>query len=306
MAVTTQRIMPFQQYGLDPAYVWGKNLIKNSPGQIVTDGAEPQWWDESSANCTLTDEDTAGEGIVDIHERCFKCVTIADDEYGYQTFTLADEELLDAGVTVVSLGCWVYCGSADKASIGIYGANLGLEESDQAGAGAWQWLAIEGITLNAADASIQVRLIVDTDTAYFTMPQLNIGSRALPWRPRGTKYAQLGQTTQFDLNPTSDVAWSDTDCTANTDPLAAGIEGAIDVREPNGTGGSYHMINSAFGSDTYPYIAQVLVLGTAWSTYASYHLTCSDSQVLRYSVVEHDNDNDVRARCFITGYWMWE
>ena len=114
-----------------------QNLIKNSPGQIVTDNAEPQWWD-ASGSATLTDEDAAGEGIPDSKgERVFRVVTVADDHYGYQSFTFSDESLLDAGVTVVSFSCWVYCANANAASIGLYGTNLGLEESAQAGAGAW-------------------------------------------------------------------------------------------------------------------------------------------------------------------------
>ena len=128
------------------------NLVQNSPGQIVVDGAEPQWWDEV-ANATITDEDTAGEGIADKTERVFKVVTVANDVYGYQTLTFANEELLDAGQTVVSLSCWVYCADASKASIGIYGANLGLQESGQVGAGAWELLTVENITLDGADAS---------------------------------------------------------------------------------------------------------------------------------------------------------
>jgi len=112
---------------------FGVNLVCNSPGQIITDGAEPQWWDDV-ANAIITDEDTAGEGIADKFERCFKVVTTANDAYGYQTLTFANEALLDAGVTVVSFSCWVYCATGNKASIGIYGTNLGLQESSQAGA----------------------------------------------------------------------------------------------------------------------------------------------------------------------------
>jgi len=223
--------------GNDGAWV---NLIKNSPGQIAVDGAEPQWWDDV-ADAAITDEDTAGEAIPDRTERCFKVVTAADDVYGYQTFTFADESLLDAGVTNVSLSCWVYCATGSKASIGIYGTNLGLEESAQAGATAWTLLKVENITLDAADTSIQVRLIVDTDTAWFTMPMLNTGSKSLPWRPRGQRYVHHAtEVDQYDLNLTGDVAWTNTDCTANSHPLAVALHVMLYVSEANGTVGSYH------------------------------------------------------------------
>jgi len=165
------------------------NLVKNSPGQIITAAAEPQWWDDV-ANATLTD---VGDGT-------FQVVTIANDVYGYQTLTFADEELLEAGQTVVSFSCYVYCATGSKASIGIYGTNLGLQESSQASAGTWELLKVENITLDGADTAIELRLIVDTDTALFKAPMLNPGRRALPWRPRGQKFVPIARATQLSLN----------------------------------------------------------------------------------------------------------
>lgn len=117
------------------------NLAMNSPGQVYgagKDGNEPEWWDDV-ANATITDEDCAGEAIEEKTERCFKIVTTADDVYGYQTLTFANESLLDAGETVVSFSCWVWCDAATTASIGIYGTNLGLQESSQhTGGSSWE------------------------------------------------------------------------------------------------------------------------------------------------------------------------
>lgn len=299
------RLSPRQ--AIDPETYWGRSLIKNSPGQIVTDGAEPQWWDDV-ANATITDEDCAGESIADITERCYKVVTTANDVYGYQTFTFSDEDLLDAGQTVVSLGVWVWCASASKASVGIYGSNLGLEESSQhTGSSSWELLKVENITLDASDTSIQVRLIVDTGTAYFTMMMLNQGSRALPWRPRDVRYKPMSITTQFDLNTTGDVAWSDTDCTANTDPLACRVMGRIYIREPNGTLDSYIAVSHAddlIGGDSYTATLWVHVLAQNLTYHAEW--ACDDQQVIRYMVNEMDADSDVRAQVFLHGYWMWE
>jgi hypothetical protein len=280
-------------------------LVKNSPGQIVTDGAEPQWWDDVT-NATLTDEDTAGEGIADKTERVFKVVTTANDVYGYQTLTFADESLLDAGQTVVSFSCWVYCATGSKASIGIYGTNLGLQESSQAGAGAWTLLKVESQTLDAADTAIELRLIVDTDTAYFTMPMLTIGSKALPWVARGEQFVPITQATQVDLNNTGDVAWTDTDCTANTDPLALAIQARLYIVENDGTVGSYggggH--DDALAADAAVALVRLLVLGTG-TMVPSTRLACNDSQVVRYTVEEVDADNDVNFDIYLHGYWRW-
>jgi hypothetical protein len=287
---------------------YGGNLIKNSPGQIVTDGAEPQWWD-SSGSATLTDEDAAGEGIPEITERVFKVVTVANDHYGYGTSTFADESLLDAGQTTVSFGCWVYA-TAVNASIGIFGTNLGLQESSQhTGDSTWQWLSINNITLNGADTDIETRLIVDTGTAYFTMPMLNAGPVAGSWQNRGEIYIPTQNSTQYDLNPTGDVAWSDTDCTANSDALATGVSIFLIVRENDGTISSSHQVghnDALVGGDFLAAVQYVNVVSAALWIGASHNsIRCDDSQVIRYQIDEIDADSDMRCILFITGYWRW-
>jgi hypothetical protein len=282
----------------------GVNLVKNSPGQIVTDGAEPQWWDDV-ANATLTDEDTAGEGIADKTERVFKVVTTANDVYGYQTLTFADESLLDAGQTVVSFSCWVYCATGSKASIGIYGTNLGLQESSQAGAGAWELLAVEGQTLNAADTAIELRLIVDTDTAWFTMPMLTIGSKALPWMPRDQQPIPIERVVV--LNRTgADLAWTDLDFTASTHPLATRIQVRMNANEPNGTAGSSFYMghdSAVVVSDQAVGVVVVPVVGINY--YETCDLACDDQQVVRYFIDEIDGDGDFTTTASAVGYWRW-
>lgn len=285
------------------------NLAMNSPGQIYgagLDGATPQWWADG-ANATTTDEDTAGEGIPDRTERVFKVVTTDDDSYGYQTLTFANESLLDAGQTVVSFSCWVYCASASVASIGIYGTNLGLQESSQhTGGASWELLTVENQTLDAADTSIQLRLICDTGTAYFTQPMLNPGSCSMPWLERGQKFVPVA-VNQLDLNTTGDVAWSDTDCTANTHPLATAMQIRMRIYEADGTVNSYFDVahnDTIVGSDALICTAREYVIAT--NIYASTdYVMCDDSQVIRYRVEEVDADNDVRATLTLTGYWRW-
>ena len=290
-----------------------QNLIKNSPGQIYgagKDGAEPEWWDDSGS-ATITDEDTAGEGIADSKgERVFKVVTVADDHYGYQSLTFSDESLLDAGVTVVSFSCWVYCANANMASIGIYGTNLGLEESAQVGAGAWELLTVENITLDAADTAIQVRLIVDTGTAYFGMPMLNIGSCALPWKARQELFVAREPTWVLSDASSGDVAWSDLDFTATSHNLATGISVIVKCSETDGSIGSSVSVghhSDITGADGEACGAQSRI-STATGYAAGHHafIRCNDTQNIRYTVAEADADSDVRAYIGITGYWRWE
>ena len=284
------------------------NLAMNSPGQIYgagKDGNEPEWWD-ASGSATMTDEDTAGEGIPDRTERVFKVVTVSDDHYGYQTLTFANESLLDAGQTVVSFSCWVYCASANKASIGIYGTNLGLEESDQhTGGASWELLTVENVTLDAADTSIQLRLIVDTGTAYFTQPMLNVGSCSFPWVQRGLVYVPT--TRQTVANGTDgDIAWSDADATATTHPLAVLVDLNLTVREPDGSAGSYLAVghhDDIVGADDWvaQSISQVLTeYNREWC-----RVMVNDSQVFRYTLSEQDADSDVTWAINAVGYWRW-
>ena len=285
------------------------NLAQNSPGQIYgggIDGTEPQWWDDV-ANATITDEDAAGEGIEEMTERVFKVVTVADDVYGYQTLTFANESLLDAGETTVSFSCWVWCDAASTASIAIYGTNLGLQESDQhTGGSSWELLTVENQTLDAADTSIQLRLIVDTDTAYFTKPMLNPGSCAMPWMPRGLAPYLVNRVSQ--VNGTGDQAWADTDCTANTHPLAVKIDVQVYVTEPNGTPNSYVGINHASAltaSDQDSVRISCAVVGAAAYYFNNGTVMCDDSQIIRYHADEIDGDNDFVWNIRITGYWRW-
>ena len=284
---------------------WGSNLVKNSPGQIVTDGAEPQWWDDVT-NATITDEDAAGETIPEKSERVFKVVTTADDVYGYQTFTFSDESLLDAGQTTLSFGCWVYCASASKASIGIYGTNLTLQESSQhSGDSTWEWLAIENKTLHASDTSIEVRLIVDTGTAYFCMPMLTAGSVPRSWMVRNTQYVPITIITVLDMNTTGDVGWSSEDVTPETSPLCTHVHVRAAISEADGASTSYALVGHAvLAADSDALQASVQIVGPTFNHIS--RISCDDSQQLRYTVEEVDADNDVRFRIRLIGYWRWE
>lgn len=286
---------------------YGRNLVRNSPGQIVTDGAEPQWWDDV-ANATITDEDCAGEGIADITERCYKVVTTANDVYGYQTFTFADEDLLDAGQTVISEGIWVWCASGSKASVAIYGANLGLQESSQhAGSSAWELLKVENITLDAADTSIEVRLIVDTGTAYFTMPMLNAGPRALPWRTRSKKYQQITASYGYTAGPhTETLAWTEYDWTALTDALAVRGDHVSWLRQT-----AAHLCyffgrpgyDEATGADVR---AGIIRKDDVTEVTMRFEVDMDDRQVWDYYTENVDGATFTWFQINIVGYWMWE
>ena len=197
----------------------------------------------------------------------------------------------------------MYCASANKDSIGIYGTNLGLQESSQhSGGGSWELLTVENVTLDAADASIQYRLIVDTGTAYFTMPMLNIGSKALPWTPRGEQFVPL-TLTRVRSATTGDVAWSDLDVTANTDPLAVKVlvQGYVKTDVAGDTlsiGHSDDLVADAAVVLVYSQVNNVFNTGQG-------EILLNDSQVCRIAVAEADADSDVLTLVDLHGYWRW-
>jgi hypothetical protein len=237
----------------------------------------------------------------------FKLVTIADDKYGYQRFPFADEWALDAGATEVSLIVPVWCAAANTASVGLYGTNLGLQESDQhTGGSTWEYLKVEGVTLDAADTALDLRLICDTGTAFFGPMTLCIGPKAVMLKPRGLSYHIIDHAAQIDLNATGDVAWSDSDCTGNTDNLAVLVQLVGRLTEANGTAGS----NTTIGHSDDLWTDEVAIRShqpvLSQPDYASGTVMCNDSQVVRYQVQEADADNDCDVAWWITGMWTWE
>jgi hypothetical protein len=289
---------------------YGPNIIKNSMGQIVIDATIPQWWLETG-NATSTLEDAVGEGIPDLTEWVLKVVTISDDHHCYQVHTFADESLLDAGQTVVSFGCWVYATSANLASIAISGTNLGLQESSQhTGDSTWQWLSVNNITLDAGDTAIQTRCIVDTGTAYFTMPSLTVGPVARAWMPRGMIYTPMSSTVVL-TDTGGDQAFTDLDVSGWVDPLSTMIHVYMEINEPDGaTGGSALRVGHSDDLIGVEANQQLVAFLTATGAFEfdvqNSFVMCNDSQVIRWSRNEQDADNDVAVIVRVIGVWRWE
>ena len=284
----------------------GRNMVKNSPGQIVTDNAEPQWWADV-ANAVITDEDAAGEGIEEKTERVFRVVTVADDVYGLQNYSYADEDLMDAGETVLSLGCWVWCDAAATASVAIYGDNLGLQESSQhSGGSSWEWLTVENQTLDGADTDLMIRLIVDTDTAYFTMPTLNVGPVARPWVARGLQYVAIQHADVINSGGLTDIPYSDVDFTATTDNLALMVQVGILFSEtgPSGSNVIFAHSDDVVGGDA-EIVNEWIGTGNLRFHAANGILFVSDGQVARYFLNEGDADSDITLVARTLGYWRW-
>lgn len=197
------------------------NEVMNFPSIESADDAQPEWWEEDSANATLTEVDVAGESITETYERALKVVTTASNAYGYQQYTYADQPRLKSGRQAsVSVAVWCVGGATARIRLQASGGSLGASSS--ATAAAWTILTVEDKTLSGTN--VQLRLEVESGTAYFVPLGLRIGTTAPTneMAPRGTRFRWLDASVSVKtLSGLGDeAAWTDIDITANTSNLA--------------------------------------------------------------------------------------
>lgn len=121
-------------------------------------------------------------------------------------------------------------------------------------------------------------------------------------------YVPMVRNTKLDLSNTGDVAWSDLDCTAETDALAVAIDAELFAQEPDGSIGSYIYVahhDDIIGSDLDIAQAQVTVIAHNWHRERACMIYANDGQNIRYIVNEVDSDTDMNARINLCGYWRW-
>jgi hypothetical protein len=194
------------------------NEVMNFPSLELADGAQPEWWEEQDGNITLTEEDVAGETITENYARCLKVVTIADHKYAYQRYTYANQPRLKAGLKCSALVA-VWSVSAASAVIRLTTSIPTTVASAETIVAGWTILEAKNLTLDGT--YVDLRLEVDTGTAYFVPLSVMVGSRALPLSPRGTMPRWADPVLLADLTGLGDPdAWTDVDCTSATSPIA--------------------------------------------------------------------------------------
>ncbi len=195
--------------------------VMNFPSLERADATQPLWF-AKSANCTLTEEDVAGEsGLTELYNsRTLKVATTATGTYAYQRFTYADQPRLKAGRTVAMMVA-VWSNSGVPSRISLYSSVGFLAQSIDTTVAGWTILEIPQTVLDGT--YVDIRMEVDNGTGYF-IP-------ITPW-PRGLIERRLSTAVAVEtLSGQSSKAVADLDLTSNTSNLAVMVELSIHMAE---------------------------------------------------------------------------
>jgi hypothetical protein len=205
--------------GLEGGDYWGGNLLHNYPSGSG-DGVQPAQWVESTGNVTLTDEDATGAGIPQKYERVFKVVNSGGSGSANritQVLTIANENLLDSAVSIISAGCWVYTATAGTTTLELYndGGTASLGTATTTTTSSWVWLEVKEKTIGTTSVSFRLYHSADPATFYMALPMCNIGAVVRPWdrRERGKIEQVVVGTTTTQTTSTSN-SYVDTALTA--------------------------------------------------------------------------------------------
>ena len=235
---TTGSTLKFASPGLQGESFWGGNLIRNYPSRELADGAQPDWWDESTGCIALTEEDATGESIEQKHERVLKVVNTGDGGAGNrieQVFVHTAEPTLDEAVTKVSGGMWAYS-TASGATIQLYDTggdvSLGTEGTSASG---WQWVEVLGKTIGTTSLGWRAYHTSGSNTFYVAYPTLNQGGNVKPWQERDSVFVEK-RVSALSTNPSNET-FNDLDLTSVTDALCNKVTG---IWIKSGAGGEIH------------------------------------------------------------------
>lgn len=277
------------------------NEIMNFPSMEQADGAQPEWW-EVSANTTLTEEDVAGEGITENYERCHKVVTTADNAYGYQRYTYADQPRVKSGRALsVLVAVWSVSGVTARIRLQSSVGSLDVATTTVA---AWTVLKLEGAALDGT--YVDLRFGVDTGTAYFVPLGLCIGEKAVPLALRGLIYYWKAPTEVKSLTGIGDEdTWTDVDCTSATSNLAyiAQLNAAM---YDDTSGDVFTLAARRDGGGSGGYVWMQVRGSTPMNTTSQACLMLSDVQIFEYKLDREAGSGTVNwGTIQVIGWWEW-
>jgi hypothetical protein len=196
------------------------NEIKGWP-PIVNSGdldALNLWWHKVGTPTTApTVTDTSADGLTDNYELCLKIVADAAGEGLFQRWTFADEPRVKAGRVISAL---VAIWSVSAVSVTAKLINSDASHTDASAVTAAAWTIVEIPTHVLAGTYCDLQITAGAAGTFYIVPLgVNIGTRALPLKPRGLRKVEINNTVVV-----SDVdaayTWTDADITANTSPNA--------------------------------------------------------------------------------------
>jgi hypothetical protein len=282
---------------------WSGNLIKNFPSLEAADGAQPEFWETSGGGVTsLHEEDATGLAIEQKYERVLELITSAggSTNYAYERLTYADEWSLDASVTNISAGVWVYTGTAGTTTLNLVdSASSSLGSDTTTATSAWTFLSVKNVTLSGTYVDFQIYHSAAA-TVFFTLPTLHPGATPRPWEPRRLRYVHKLANNVLSENP-GDTGWADVDFSGNTTANTAALSLTFSmVAASTGRTGHVRLNGSSEAADNSTLVASGQ---TTRRTAAHAFILCDDGQIIEESV----NNSDVSSWIIsMKGYWEWE
>lgn len=276
------------------------NEIRNFPSIERATAAKPEWW-ANGASATLTETTAALAGITATYPRVLKVVTTAIQSFGHQLYTYTDEPRLAAAQPIVAR-CAVWAVAGASARIVLQTSVGPLTQSIATTVAGWTILDTPAAILNGT--TLDLRLQVDTGTAYFVPLGLSVGTTPLALPPRQLVPQWADPANIVTLTGAVDPnVWTDLDITALTHPLAARaqIKGVLGE-----TASNYALYVRRKGSAQAATSLSAIAEVNAATTWQYSHLTIplSDSQVFQYLL---DRLAGVSALDFgVIDLWGWE
>jgi hypothetical protein len=281
------------------------NEIMNFPSLEKANDAQPEWWEVSGV--TLTEVDILGESLTETYARGLKVVTASNSQYGYQSYVYADQPRIKSGRTVSALAA-VWSKSGTNARIRLVDSSGSLVVSSTATASPWAILTAENALLSGS--SVQLRLEVDSGSAYFVPLGLNIGANALPLPPRGLTYRSISGSPIIEetLSGLNNRTWADVDLSADTSNLT--VRGQMNVFMLEGTAGDdfryFVRRNGTSASNITSIRAEVRGTGAQVAN-NSFDTLLDDGQVYETQVTRESGTGTIDyGTVSLVGYWEWE
>lgn len=278
------------------------NLMKNYPSLEKADGTAPLWW--TSANATLTEEDATGEGLSgQPNERVLKFVTTSTNGYIQQEFVPADERLLRASSSIVSMGVWVYTSTAGTLSLRMVDSAPSTIATDTTTTtGGWVFLKILNQTLGANSLYYRIQHSATSATVYVCNPILNVGSVLTPWRERGLVQRISTTNVVTGVDPAGG-SWTSVDFTSATSPNTAMI--SLMVVYVNSTTVGKTIQVRPYGLSSYPVNAVTeSVIGQFFRNAVT--ILCDDQQRIEYDSDAVAGDTEALYIAVSGIYYEWE
>lgn len=277
-----------------------QNEIMNFPPLENADGAQPEWW-EKSADCTLTNEDVAGESLTAKYSlRCFKVVTTSNNKYAYQRMTYADQPRVKAGEKLsVMVAVWSVASAAARIRL-ITSASTAVVSSSTTAA-SWTVLRAEGIALDGTYVDIQLE--VDSGTAYFIPLGCNVGQYAIRLRNRGLRYVYREPISVLSLTDVATGSTGTIDLTANTSNIT--VMALVSHWASDWTGDGWNVSVRRGGGTNYGLILQPE--NGSYRAQSQINILLDDGQAYGWSVGRWAGGgalNELYAQ--LQGYWEWE